>query len=174
MKKLILSCIVFAATIILAVAQDGSTVIKSFGYLSYDAVLKAMPAYKEAQKNLDDLKANYAKELERSETEFSKQFAEYVDGQKSFPENILLKRQKELQQLMEQSLKFKQEAQQLLEKAEAELMQPVHQRLNEALSKIGAQKGYDYIINTDNNNLPYINTNKGEDITAEAINAVSK
>lgn len=174
MKKLILSCIVFAATIILAVAQDGSTVTKSFGYLSYDAVLKAMPAYKEAQKNLDDLKANYAKELERSETEFSKQFAEYVDGQKSFPENILLKRQKELQQLMEQSLKFKQEAQQLLEKAEAELMQPVHQRLNEALSKIGAQKGYDYIINTDNNNLPYINTNKGEDITAEAINAVSK
>ena len=112
--------------------------------------------------------------MERSETEFSKQFAEYVDGQKSFPENILLKRQKELQQLMEQSLKFKQEAQQLLEKAEAELMQPVHQRLKEALYKIGMQKGFDYILNTDNNGYPFINIEKGEDITAEVVSEVSK
>lgn len=181
MKRLFLSFIVLAATFTWALAQEDSVVVaqdgitvKTFGYLSYDAVLKAMPSYAEAQKSYNDLKASYAKELERSETEFSKQFAEYVDGQKSFPENILLKRQKELQQLMEQSLKFKQEAQQLLEKAEAELMQPVHQRLKEALYKIGMQKGYDYILNTDNNSHPFVNTNKGEDITAEVVSEVSK
>lgn len=181
MKRFILSFIVLSATFTFAVAQDEQevqedsvVVAKTFGYLSYDAVLKAMPSYAEAQKSYGDLKASYAKELERSETEFNKQFAEYVDGQKSFPENILLKRQKELQQLMEQSLKFKQEAQQLLEKAEAELMQPVHQRLKEALYKVGMQKGYDYIINTDNNSYPFLNTEKGEDITAEVISAVSK
>lgn len=182
MKRLLVTFIVLSAAFTLAIAQEDSVVVhkdsvvvaKSFGYLSYDAVLKAMPSYAEAQKSYGDLKASYAKELERSETEFSKQFAEYVDGQKSFPENILLKRQKELQQLMEQSLKFKQEAQQLLDKAEAELMQPVHQRLKEALYKIGMQKGYDFIINTDNNSHPFLNTERGEDITAEVISAVSK
>ena len=133
-----------------------------------------MPSYAEAQKSFNDLKASYAKELERSESEFSKQFAEYVDGQKTFPENILLKRQKELQQLMEQSLTFKQEAQQLLDKAEKELMQPVHQKLKEALYKIGSERGYDYILNTDNNSYPFVNNQTGEDITAEAISAVSK
>ena len=153
MKRLLVTFIVLSAAFTLAIAQEDSVVVhkddvvvaKTFGYLSYDAVLKAMPSYAEAQKSYGDLKASYAKELERSETEFSKQFAEYVDGQKSFPENILLKRQKELQQLMEQSLKFKQEAQQLLDKAEAELMQPVHQRLKEALYKIGMQKG-DFLL----------------------------
>ena len=163
MKRLLVTFIVLSAAFTLAFAQEDSVVVNK------DDVVVA-----EAQKSYGDLKASYAKELERSETEFSKQFAEYVDGQKSFPENILLKRQKELQQLMEQSLKFKQEAQQLLDKAEAELMQPVHQRLKEALYKIGMQKGYDFIINTDNNSHPFLNTERGEDITAEVISAVSK
>lgn len=173
MKRVILSLVLVAAAFIFADAQD-STAVKKFGYLSYDAVLKAMPAYAEAQKSFNDLKASYAKELERSESEFSKQFAEYVDGQKTFPENILLKRQKELQQLMEQSLTFKQEAQQLLDKAEKELMLPVNQKLKEALYKIGTERGYDYILNTDNNSYPFVNTQTGEDITSEAISAVSR
>ena len=173
MKRVILSLVLVAAAFIFADAQD-STAVKKFGYLSYDAVLKAMPAYAEAQKSFNDLKASYAKELERSESEFSKQFAEYVDGQKTFPENILLKRQKELQQLMEQSLTFKQEAQQLLDKSEKELMLPVNQKLKEALYKIGTERGYDYILNTDNNSYPFVNTQTGEDITSEAISAVSR
>ena len=173
MKRVLLSFILLSATFIFVAAQE-STPTKKFGYRSYDAVLKAMPSYAEAQKSFNDLKASYAKELERSESEFSKQFAEYVDGQKTFPENILLKRQKELQQLMEQSLTFKQEAQQLLDKAEKELMQPVHQKLKEALYKIGSERGYDYILNTDNNSYPFVNNQTGEDITAEAISAVSK
>jgi outer membrane protein len=173
MKRVLLSFILLSETFIFVAAQE-STPTKKFGYLSYDAVLKAMPSYAEAQKSFNDLKASYAKELERSESEFSKQFAEYVDGQKTFPENILLKRQKELQQLMEQSLTFKQEAQQLLDKAEKELMQPVHQKLKEALYKIGSERGYDYILNTDNNSYPFVNNQTGEDITAEAISAVSK
>jgi outer membrane protein len=173
MKRLLLSFVLLSAAISFIAAQETAPT-KKFGYLSYDAVLKAMPAYAEAQKSFNDLKASYAKELERAESEFSKQFAEYVDGQKTFPENILLKRQKELQQLMEQSLSFKQEAQQLLDKAEKELMQPVNQKLKEALYKIGTERGYDYIINTDNNSYPFVNTQTGEDITSEAISAVSK
>ena len=173
MKRLLLTFVLLSAAISFIAAQETAPT-KKFGYLSYDAVLKAMPAYAEAQKSFNDLKASYAKELERSESEFSKQFAEYVDGQKTFPENILLKRQKELQQLMEQSLSFKQEAQQLLDKAEKELMQPVNQKLKEALYKIGTERGYDYIINTDNNSYPFVNTQTGEDITSEAISAVSK
>ena len=145
-----------------------------FGYLSYNDVLHAMPQYQQAMKSLEELKKTYDQEMERSEKDFSKKFTEYLDGQKTFPENIMLKRQKELQQLMEQSLTFKQEAQQLLDKAEKELMQPVHQKLKEALYKIGTERGYDYILNTDNNSYPFVNSQTGEDITAEAISVVSK
>ena len=53
-------------------------------------------------------------------------------------------------------------------------MQPVNQKLKEALYKIGTERGYDYIINTENNSYPFVNTQTGEDITSEAISAVSK
>lgn len=141
----------------------------TFGYLSYNAVLKSMPQYKEVQNKLQTLKNEYDKEMTRAEDNFSKQFAEYLDGQKSFSENILLKRQKELQVLMEQSLQFKEEAKKLLAKAEAESMAPVYDKLNEAIKKVGENRKLDYIINTDNNNCPFINKSKGEDVTQLVI-----
>ena len=145
-----------------------------FGYLSYGEALKQMPLYADAQKSLEQLKTTYKQELDRSEQEFSKLFEEYVDGQKSFPENILLKRQKELQQLLEQTLAFKDETQRLLTNAEAELMLPVNKQLNEAIAKVARQKGLAFVLNTDDNNCPYVNGNMGENITAEVIESVGK
>ncbi len=153
---------------------DEVLTINHFGYLSYNEALKSVPAYDEAMKKLQELKSKYEDELARSEKEFSRQFAEYVDGQKSFPDNILLKRQKELQQLMEQGLSFKEEAKRLLANAEDELMQPVHKELKDVLAKIGKQRGYAYILNTDNNAYPYVNGTLGEDITADVIAELRK
>ena len=135
-----------------------------FGYLSYNDVLHAMPEYTQAMKSLEELKRTYDKEMERSEQDFSKKFTEYLDGQKSFPENIMLKRQKELQQLMEQSMQFKQEAQELLTKAEAELMEPLHARLKDAINAVGKKLNYAYVLNTDVNAYPYI-SGDGENCT---------
>lgn len=146
--------------------------VSRFGYLSFNEVMQTMPAYGEVQKSLENLKTSYEQELQRSEGEFSKQFAEYVDGQKSFPENILLKRQKELQQLMEQSIAFKEEAKRLLAKAETELMQPVTQQLKEVIATVAKQRGYAFVLNTDNNACPYVNGEVGDDITADVLEAL--
>ena len=127
-----------------------------FGYLSYSDVMKAMPEYEQAMQSIEELKATYDQEMARAEQEFSKKFAEYVEGQKAFPENIMLKRQKELQQLMEQSMLFKKEAQELLTNAEAELLAPVKERLQEAIRAVGKNRNYAYVLNTDANAYPYI------------------
>ncbi len=157
------------------VGQNGTMVIVSrFGYLSYNEALRSMPEYGKAQEKLKVLKKQYADELARSEKEFSRQYAEYVDGQKDFPDNILLKRQKELQQLLEQGLEFKEQAKRLLEQAESELMMPINQKLKEVLARLGSQRGYAYILNTDNNSYPFINGELGEDITADVIAEVTK
>lgn len=155
-------------------AEEVMATLNRFGYLSYNEALRSMPSYEKAQKSLQELRKQYADELSRSEKEFSKQYAEYVDGQKSFPDNILLKRQKELQQLMEQGLEFKAEAKRLLEKAESELMQPVNQELKAVLARIGKNRGYAYILNTDNNACPFVNGELGDDITADVIAEVTK
>ena len=127
-----------------------------FGYLSYNDVMKAMPEYEQAMQSIEELKATYDQEMARAEQEFSKKFAEYVEGQRTFPENIMLKRQKELQQLMEQSMQFKKEAQELLTSAEAELMVPIREKLQEAIRTVGKERNFAYVLNTDANAYPYI------------------
>ena len=140
-----------------------------FGYLSYNEVLKAMPEYEQAMQSIEELKATYDQEMARAEQEFSKKFSEYIDGQKDFPENIMLKRQKELQQLMEQSMQFKKEAQELLTSAEAELLAPVKERLQEAISAVGKLNNYAYVLNTDANAYPYISDSGEAENCTDAV-----
>ena len=146
---------------------------QKFGYLSYSKVMHSMPEYIQAQKSLGNLRNTYASELKRSEDAFNRQFEEYIDGQKSFPENILLKRQQELQQLMQQSVEFKQEAQRLISKAEAEMMEPIKAKLDDAIVRFGLAKGYAYILNTDANSYPFINPQLGTDITSDILSAIN-
>ncbi len=136
-----------------------------FGYCSYSEVLKALPEYTIAMAKLDSIKAIYDKELTDSEEDLNKRFTEYIDGQTTYPKNILLKRQKELQLLINQSIEFKEGAQRLLTSAEQELMKPLNQRMKEVLNKIGKDRNYAFILNTDNNSCPFVNDEQGEDIT---------
>jgi outer membrane protein len=173
MRKILLLATLFSALCLNTMAQDTDAEVMAqkpyFGYLSYDSVMHVMPEYANAITSYENLKTTYDNEMKRSEQDFNKQFKEYVDGQKSFPENIMLKRQKELQQLMDQTLQFKNEAEQLLTQAKAELLAPVYERLQQVIDAIGVERGYDFIINTDHNACPFINKSKGEDINGVAI-----
>lgn len=142
---------------------------KAFGYLSYFKVLQSTEEYSQIQNEIQQLKDESQREMTRASENFSKQFAEYIDGQKTFSENIMMKRQKELQQLMNQSLQYRDEARKLIERAEKELMQPLYDKLNNAIQIIGAENDFEYILNTDNNSYPFINTEKGEDITEKVL-----
>ena len=136
-----------------------------FGYLSYGDAVKAMPEYAEAQRSLAGLKAQYEAETKRSEDEFNAKYQDFLQGQKTFATSILKKRQAELQELMLKGVQFKQEAQRLLAQAEADIYAPLYKKLDAILAKIGAERGYEFILNTDNHALPYINPAAGEDIT---------
>lgn len=145
------------------VAQEA--VPAKFGYLSYTHLYCLMPEYSAAQKNMAELREKYDKEAQRAEAEFQQKFAEFLQGQKDFPANILQKRQKELQDLMEKSISFKQDVQRLLDEAEKELQAEVGKRLNEAIRVVGAERGLSFILNTDGNACPFINPLEGEDVT---------
>ncbi|MCD7720891.1 MAG: OmpH family outer membrane protein [Prevotellaceae bacterium] len=135
------------------------------GYVSYEKLLHAMPEYAQAEEDLRQLKAQYDDEATRGEDEFQRKFTEFLEGQKDFPQNILLKRQAELQALMENGLSFRQEAQGILEETERQLISELEKRLNAAIQEVGASGGFLCILNTDGNQCPFINQGAGEDVT---------
>lgn len=160
MRKLLFSLIV----LLLPLVAQAQTTVK-FGYLSYQEALKAMPEYTTAQAKLADLKQKYDNEMKRVEDEFNKKYELFLEGQKDFAPTILRKRQVELQELIAKNIAFKEEAKRLLAQAETETYAPLKSKLAETLRGIGEARGFMFILNTDNDNLPYANSAYGKDIT---------
>ena len=136
-----------------------------FGYLSYESVLQAMSEYVAMQNNMAELRQKYEAEQKRVEEDFNKKYEEFLDGQKSFPKTILQKRQSELQEMLDKNVAFKKESQRLLSQAEEDAMVPVKVRLAEVLDVIGRERGYAFIVNTDEKVALWLNPAMGEDIT---------
>lgn len=142
----------------------GSTM--RIGYFSYDEVLRSMPDYAIAKRNLDDLRAKYDAETKRAEDEFNAKYEEFLDGQRTFAPSILEKRQAEIRELLEKNVAFKAEAERLLQQAEKTTFAPLKEKINAVLQRIGKAKGFVFILNTDSNATPYVDATMGEDITA--------
>ncbi len=135
-----------------------------FGYLSYETALVTMRDYEKVQKKMADLRAQYQAETKRVEDEFNRKYEEFLDGQRDFPKTILQKRQTELQELMQRNIAFKENSRQELAQIEKDMMAPLKIRLIELLGKIGRERGYAFIIDTDTKALPYINPEQGDDL----------
>lgn len=142
-----------------------------YGYLSCDSALHALPAYAIAMKNLSDLKAKYDAEMKRVEDEFNEKYELFLEQQSDFAPSIRQKRQAELQELMEKNAAFKQEAQRLLKNAKEEALAPLRQTIKATITRIGQQQKLAFVINTDGDALPYVDTTMGIDITTEVIKA---
>lgn len=136
-----------------------------FGYMSYKQILQQLPEYAQATKDLAILKAKYEAEAQKGEEEFQRKFVDFLQGQKDFPQAIMQKRQAELQTLMDNGVAFRMKSQELIASAEKDLMQEAYKRLNRALLEVGVEYGYGYILNTDDNDCPYINPVIGFDVT---------
>ena len=145
--------------------QQPAPVQPRFGYLDYRAVFEAMPGYAEAQKSLEQIKAKYDSETAHNEENFKRMYLEFLQGQKDFPQTIMLKRQKELQEAMENGVKFRNQVKDLLDKAQQELEKPLLTKLDSAISLVGKERGYDVIVNTSDRIFPFINSVTGEDVT---------
>ncbi len=137
--------------------------IFKIGYLSYNALLQSLPAYHEAMRQFEILAANYETEAVYNETNFKRKFSEYLQGQKDFPHNILLKRQKDLQEEMEKAMAFRMAADSLLQQAKLEMLAPVKADLDTAIRVIGEERGYMEIVNTDIQSHLFINPKLAED-----------
>jgi len=151
-------------------AQENITM--KFGFLSYEAALQSMVEYALVQKQMADLRTQYEAETKRVEDEFNAKYEDFLEGQREFPKTILQKRQTELQELMQKNIEFKQNSIQELAKAEQEAMAPLRIKLIETLGNIGRERGYAFIVDTDQKALPFINPAMGEDINQLVQNAL--
>ena len=164
----ILSTVALAQTATDADLNAEKTAI--FGYFSYGTVLNAMPEMAVVKAKMQKLRSQYDAEMQRAEDEFNKKYEDFLEGQRSFEPSIFKKRQAELTDMMQKNMAFKEEAVKLLAQAEEEAMKPLKKRLAEAVAAVGKRLALAFVLNADNDALPYVDSVLGQDVTAAVLN----
>ncbi len=142
MKKIIvaaLSIMLFAAS---AQAQK-------YAIIDTRYILDKMPEYKDAQKQLDGVAADWQKEIDAKQAELDKMYKDYEaeqvmlsDELKKKREDQLFNKEKDLRDLQRKRFGFEGD----LFKKRQELIKPIQDKVYNAVQKISVQRGYDFVL----------------------------
>ena len=67
--------------------------------------------------------------------------------------------------MSEKGMQFQQEAQQQLQKAYGEMMEPIYKKMEDAVKAVGAAGGYTYVFDLNRTDIPYIDETVSKDVT---------
>ena len=112
-------------------------------------ILDKMPDYKLAQKNLDDVAANWQKEIDVLQQELDRMYKDYDAEQVMLSEDLRKKREdqlfikeKNLRDLQRNRFGFEGD----LFKRRQELIKPIQDKVYNAVQKLAVARGYDFIL----------------------------
>ena len=142
-----------------------SVFAQKFGHVKFAEILTVMPEYTKAQTDIQAQQKQYEDEMKLASDELTKKFTEYQQEQANLPKNIQERRQKELQELNEKGMQFQADAQQQLQKAYAEMMEPIYKKIDDAIKAVGQEGGYVYIFDLNRTDIPFVNESLSTDVT---------
>jgi len=120
-----------------------------FGYIDSEYILGNIPEYKEAQKELDRLAANWQRDIEKRFASIDSMYKQYQVEAITLPENLKQKREEAI-------IKAEQDAKELqrkrfgkdgdLFKKREELVKPIQDRVFNAIEAIAKDRGYAFVF----------------------------
>lgn len=124
----------------------------------------AMPEFDEAQRNLEVFGKDLQEQMEQIQVEFNNKLADFQKNQATMAASVKQMRQQELEQLQQRFAEFQQIAQQDFQKKEAELLEPIQKKAQDAVNKIAKANGYIAVFNTAVPSLAYFDEAQLTDI----------
>lgn len=138
-----------------------------FGYVDANSIMMLMPELSKAENDLMALQQQYNKEYEGLRTEFEKKSLEFEQLQDSLPENLLKRRQEDLQNLYMRLQQYERETIQTLQQAQQTKIAEVAKILNDAIQAVGTEGGYVCVFDISNGTIPYVSTTLCDDLSAK-------
>ena len=137
---------------------------QKFGHLNSADIMQAMPEYKTAQTEIQNLEKQYSNELQMMEAELGKKSEAYEKEKATLPANIAQRRETELQEIYSRMQQFYQDSQVKLQQASQEKMNLLVEKITKAIKEVGVAGGYLYIFDTSSG-IPYISETLSTDVT---------
>lgn len=160
MKKILILLLLIAPLSLFA-----QTTAPKFGYIDVNAIMVLMPEFTKAQTELQALGKQYEDEYVGLRTEFEKKSLEFEQLQDSLPENLLKRRQEDLQNLYLRMQNYERETYQYMQQQQQVKLGEVAKILNDAIQAVGTDGGYVCIYDISNGTMPFVNTAICEDLS---------
>ena len=119
-----------------------------FGVVDVESIIPQMAEYQEAQTKIGEAAKTYEAEYAKINEELQKKMAELqeLDKDATTLQSIKERRLQDLQELDKKAQQFAQTAQQDLQRQQAQLMQPVQEKVMNAIKSVGTENGFTMIF----------------------------
>lgn len=128
-----------------------------FGNVDSAEIFEAMPERNTIQTELDALNEKYEKEIQKMGEEYQRKVTDFINSQDSLPENIRQRRAQEINELEQRIQNFRQVASQDFQQQQQQKLQPVFEKITNAIKAVGEEQGFTYIFDLGNSGVLYFN-----------------
>jgi outer membrane protein len=118
------------------------------GHIDSQGLLNAMPEVATAQKQLQEAAADYQAQADKLHDEYNKRLKDLMNQKDTLLPAIFQEKQNSLSDLQKRLETFDQTAQTELQKEQQDLMQPIVDKVKQAIKDVGVENGFTYIFDT--------------------------
>lgn len=166
MKKLVLMLMLCAPLSMLA--QNAK-----FGHVDAQSIMQSLPEFIKARGELEAQSKQYENDLQAMQKEIQTKSDEYDRTKSTMNATKQQETEANLQQLVQKYQQAYQDNQQAIQKAQQEKMQPIMNKIMQAIKNVGKAGGYVYIMDIAAG-VPYISDTLSKDVTADVKAEMNK
>ena len=153
----------------LGVVIAGQSQALKFGHINSDELIQSLPAFDSASVKLQNFQTELVNALELMQVDLNNKSDAYNKDVKNYTEVVKQVKEQELIDLNRRIQEFQQSAQEQLQTRQAELFQPIIEKVDKALKDIGKENGFVYIFTIGQGSpLVYFDETKSVNVMALA------
>ncbi len=158
-KTLLFAAILFLGATSFSVAQS------KVAHINTNELIKDMPEMKAAQAEIEKLTKTYEAEIKTMATELQNKMKQYNAEAETKTEEENMKRAEEVRTMEQGIRQYQGQAQKDLAEKEAALLKPIFTKAKEAIDKVAAAQGFDYVLDASEGGGVLVS--KGKDLLAD-------
>ena len=163
LKKLLIFFIALAP--IAAVAQD-----VKIAYINAQEVFAAMPEVSNIETQLSQKQEQINKNGQALIDEFNKKAEEFEASSATASETVIQDQQKQLQSIQERYQLFLQNSQQEMNQLQQQLLEPLNQKIADAIKSVGDTNNYTYVFDVSTMQSPIVYVNPSAPFITQDVN----
>ncbi|HIZ85152.1 MAG TPA: OmpH family outer membrane protein [Candidatus Coprenecus stercoravium] len=162
MKRIIVLALGMFSAAAVVTAQDFK-----FGHINMQEVIYLMDDMDSARVALDQFRMDTEATYNAMVEEFNTKYRTYNEMGASWTPAVLATKQQELQDLQTRIQQYEQNAGADMNNLQQQLMMPIMNKANNAVSKVGKANGLIYVFDVSTGAVPYFDAAQSMDITAQ-------